>query len=60
MMGGGLWKSFIFMELESFVYYFMINKTLKMSQDKQKLMYLDKFSPMIISKALWDKNIHTL
>ena len=40
--------------------YFVITKKLKFSNTKLKTMYLDKYSPIKISKFLCDKNIHFL
>ena len=48
------------MELEPFFYYFVITKTLNLSHEKCKLVYLDQYSPIKTSQALWYKDIHTL
>ena len=50
---------FIFMELDPFSYYFMITKTLNLSHNKQKQVQLGKYSPIKISRALCDNDIHT-
>ena len=38
-----LWQLFIFMEVEPFLYYFMITKTLNTSHEKNKMMRLDQY-----------------
>ena len=39
---------------------FMITKTLNLSLDKNKLVQLDQYPPIIFSNAPWDNDIHTL
>ena len=55
-----LWKLFIFMELEPFSYYFVITKTLSWSNEKRKLVYLNKCLPIKTPQVLRDEDIHTL
>ena len=53
MMGGKrLWQLFIFVEIEPFFYYCMITKTPDIGNMKQKLVQLDQYLPIKISKAL--------
>ena len=55
-----MWQLFIFMELDPFPYYFGVTKTMNLSHKKWKLVYMDQYSHIKISKALWDNNTHTL
>ena len=55
-----LWQLFIFMELEPFFYYFVIIKTLDLSQEKYNQVQLDQYSPTKISKSLWNYDVDTL
>ena len=55
-----LWQLFIFMKPKPFFYYFMIAKTLNLSNEKCKSVYLVQYFPRKISTALWDNYIHTL
>ena len=50
---------FIFMKIDPFFYYFMINKALNLRLQEFILVQLDQYSPRKISKSLWDNNIHT-
>ena len=56
-----MWKFFIFMELELFSYYFMITKTLNLSNVKYILAHLNEhFTHKNILKAKRDNDIYTL
>ena len=48
------------MELKPLFYYVAITRTLNLSNDKWKIVYLDQYLPIKIPKSLWDNNIHTL
>ena len=52
-----IWSFFIFMKLEPFSYYFVITETLNLSNYKWKLVQLDQYSTIKISKSLWDNDI---
>ena len=41
-------------------YHFIITKTQNLSHEKWKLMYLEIYSPIQLSKALWENDKYTL
>ena len=46
-----IWQLFMFVQLEPLCYYFLITKTLNMSNVKYKLAYLNQDSPRIVIKC---------
>ena len=49
-----------FLELEPYLYYFVITKTLSWSNEKWKLVYINQYSPRKTSQALRDQDINPL
>ena len=55
-----IWQLFIFMELEPFIYYFVITQTQNMSDVKYKLAHLNQYPPIIKYQNLYRTKISIL